>query len=71
MFGLELEYIMSIKAEVSALEKVINSLKEIRKNLNLENDDWLDFRIGRLELKLAYAKESTSKTLSKLPDIEI
>ena len=71
MFGLELEYIMSIRAEVDALEKVIKSLKEIRENLKLENDDWLEFRISRLELKLTYARETTATALGELPDIEV
>ena len=71
MFGLESDCIMDNRAEVYALEKVINSLKEIKNNLNLENDDWLDFRISRLELRLTYAKEDTSKTSGGLPNVEV
>jgi hypothetical protein len=71
MFALELDYVMSVRAEIDALEKVIKSLKEIRDNLELEDDDWLEFRISRLELKLSHAKDITAGALGKLSDIEV
>ena len=49
-----------LKTEIDAIEKVIKSLEEIKTNLGLLNDDWIEFRILRLKKNIELIKDRHS-----------